>query len=481
VPSEAISKQTAQWPAERAAERLPLEICQRDGIEEPLLCGTLQVPLNRQDPDGTKIGIFVVVIPALEGSSETAWIEHQGGPGFSSLGAARLFAVGGELEGFRARRDVILFDQRGIGESGGISCDALRPNPILRQRFPPELVKSCREELASRKVDLRHYSTSETVDDLDAIRAWLGYQRFDVGGWSYGPRLMLTYMQRYPQRVRTATLVVPVPVDYRRPLDWARFGQGAWEGLAKDCLAEEACARAIPDPKDDFLRLAKRLEVDPIISQFVHPETGETMTARVDRGVLSELLWQTMLSTAGARKLPWLFHQAALGDSAPLIRDQTPTEPGELWFEPLYLSVICPEEVAHIRPDEIDSAVHGTVIGRHYIDSWIETCRIWDLPPAPGTPVVPKTLTIPTLVITGGLDPVALPEYGERIASNLPNSLHVTITERGHNGGDMSHPECLVDLILQFLEQGSVDGLDTTCLTTMKAPPFQTGSTAQSP
>ena len=461
-------------PVLAAAERLPLEVCDRDGVDERLLCGMLPVPRDRADPDAGTFDIRVVVVPALEGPSPTAWAEHQGGPGFSTLHTARLFRRGGPLERFRRNRDVLLFDQRGVGESGALTCDALGPNPILRKRFPIDLVRTCRAELIAAGVDLSLYSTAAAVDDLEAIRAWLGYERFDLGGWSYGSRFMQLYAQRYPARVRTLTLIAPTTIDYRRPLDWARFGDEAYGRLAAACSTDPDCERAIPDPQGDLRRVVERLDKEPIFHTFLHPETGQLEAGRLDGEVIRELFWQGMLGTADGRRLPWLLHRAAQGDFAPLLRDAVPTAPETRWYEPTYLSVVCAEEVPHIRPAEDAEAVRGTVIGRYYLDAWRDACRAWDVPVAPGTPHGPRQHDIPTLVITGEVDPVTPPAYGTRIASFAPTSQHHTIVGRGHSGGDLTNGACFADVLADFVDAGSLEGLDTECLATMKPPPFQT-------
>lgn len=462
-------------PAVAASKRLPLDICHRDGVDEPLLCGFLTVPRDRTEPDAGTLDVRVVVVPALEGASPIAWTEHQGGPGFSSLHVAGLFQRGGPLERFRRHRDVVLFDQRGVGESDVLSCDALGPNPILRRRFPIDLVQACRDQLVNAGVQLSQYSTSAAVDDLEAIRAWLGYEQLDLGGWSYGSRFMQLYAQRYPDRVRTLALIAPTPIDLRRPLDWARFGDDAYGNMAAACGADPVCARAVPDPLGDVRRLVRRLDNEPVLHAFVHPETGRREVGRLDGAVIRELYWQGMLGTAEGRRLPWLLQHAAQGDVAPLLREMVPTEPGDRWYEATYLSVICAEEVAHLREEEQAEAVEGTVIGPYYLDAWREACRVWDVPVAPETPPEPQPHDIPTLIITGDVDPVTPPAYGDRIAAHLPNSLHRIIAGRAHFGGDLTNGTCFSQVLADFVEAGTLKGLDTDCLATMKPPPFPTG------
>lgn len=121
-----------------------------------------------------------------------------------------------------------------------------------------------------------------------------------------------------------------------------------------------------------------------------------------------------------------------------------------------------------------DPATDGTVIGRHYLDAWRETCRVWDVQVAPDTPPEPRPHEIPTLIITGDVDPVTPPAYGDRIAAVLPNSPHRVILGRGHTGGDLTNQDCFADVLADFVEACTLEGLDTACLATMKPPPFPT-------
>ena len=112
--AEQTAETSAAYPAYAAAERLPLEVCAIDGVEEPLLCGALEVYENRTAQTGRKIPIRVVVVPAQEERhTDSAWIDHQGGPRYSMIAQAPYFAKGGFLESFRRNRDIVLIDPRG--------------------------------------------------------------------------------------------------------------------------------------------------------------------------------------------------------------------------------------------------------------------------------------------------------------------------------------------------------------------------------
>ncbi len=94
------------------------------------------------------------------------------------------------------------------------------------------------------------HETKSTADDLEAVRAWLGYSKMNLFSYSYGTRAVLTFMRHYPGSVRSAILWGVVPPDYRRSLYYARDSQTAMERLLADCLADEPCRRAFPNVED---------------------------------------------------------------------------------------------------------------------------------------------------------------------------------------------------------------------------------------
>jgi pimeloyl-ACP methyl ester carboxylesterase len=67
---------------------------------------------------------------------------------------------------------------------------------------------------------------------------------------------------------------------------------------------------------------------------------------------------------------------------------------------------------------------------------------------------------VPVLLMSGNLDPVTPPAFGERVAKQLPNSLHVIFSNASHGGAGW----CGRNLMVEFIEKGSVRGLDTACV-----------------
>ena len=67
------------------------------------------------------------------------------------------------------------------------------------------LLDQCRLDLSER-ADLSLYTTDAFVADLDDVRAALDYDTINLYGASYGTRAALTYLRRFPERVRSVVL-----------------------------------------------------------------------------------------------------------------------------------------------------------------------------------------------------------------------------------------------------------------------------------
>ena len=109
------------------------------------------------------------------------------------------------------------------------------------------LLKQC---LAGYDADLRLYTTPIAMDDLDDVRAYLGYDKINIYGGSYGTRAGLVYLRQHGDRVRTAVLDGVAPTNMRLPLFFPRDVQRAFDRLIADCAADAGCNAKYPDLGD---------------------------------------------------------------------------------------------------------------------------------------------------------------------------------------------------------------------------------------
>src|SRR5258708_29546511 len=94
--------------------------CQVQGFPADALCATFPVWENRDRKSGRKIGLNIVVLPAVgpEHLPDAIFMLH-GGPGGAATDLARGFGL---IQALRARRDIVLVDQPGTGGSDSLDC-----------------------------------------------------------------------------------------------------------------------------------------------------------------------------------------------------------------------------------------------------------------------------------------------------------------------------------------------------------------------
>ena len=249
IPAQTAVAQTQAPNAPR--QKLALEPCRLPGWNEDVRCGQYEVYENREAKTGRKISLRVVVAPSLgEKAAPDPIFYFAGGPG---AGAIDNFSLAGKgfLAGLRRERDLVLVDQRGTGGSNQLPCN-LRGDKndmaaFFSEIFSPERLRACRAEL-EKVADLKLYSTPIAMDDLDEVRAALGYDKINLYGGSYGSTAALAYLRQYPQRVRTATVAGVAPPDMKLPLPFGKGVQKALEHVFADCAADEKCRAAFPAP-----------------------------------------------------------------------------------------------------------------------------------------------------------------------------------------------------------------------------------------
>ena len=79
------------------------------------------------------------------------------------------------------------------------------------------------------------------------------------------------------------------------------------------------------------------------------------------------------------------------------------------------------------------------------------------------------------LIFTGEWDPVTPPANGDAVAHHLPNSLHVIVPDGAHGFGGLEGLDCVQRLNSEFVERGTVKGLDMSCVKKIRRKGFAMG------
>jgi pimeloyl-ACP methyl ester carboxylesterase len=451
-----------------------LKPCRLPGIEEDLSCGKLTVPENRQTRVGRTIELNVVVMPALErGAKEEPLFELAGGPGVAATSAAIFYATEGKE--FRRLCDVVLVDQRGTGESNPLAATPKLKSPqdYLSEMYPITYVEALRSALET-KADLTQYTTPIAMDDLDDVRAWLGYERINLFGLSYGTRAALVYLRQHPQRVRSMILMGVSPMDLKVPLHHARGAQRALDLLFDECARDGRCSSAFPELRREWEEVMAKLKGEPARVAYALPEGGGEVTVEIRADIFAEKLRKHMYSPAGARQVPLVVHQAARGDFSPFLQLMIPKDRSRPDFDAdgVYLSVTCAEDTRFIDQEEAARMNAANPFGNYRVLQQTRACSTWPQRRIPDDYHQPVVSDVPVLLISGNMDPVTPPECGEEVARHLSNSRHVVIPHHAHMPDGLTNVDCLNNLMLEFLAKADPQSLDPGCVATMHPPPF---------
>ena len=461
-----------------AKHRLPgglakLKPCRVDGIDEELFCGKLTVFENRETRTGRTIDLNVVVLPAVNQKNKAEPLfDLAGGPGASSVDAAGFYARDGK--DYRRRHDVVCVDQRGTGESNRLAVWREKtPSYYLSEMYPVNHVQKMRHELEKR-ADLTKYTTSIAMDDLDDVRAWLGYDRINLLGGSYGTRAALVYMRRHPEHVRSAILLAVAPTDLKMPLHHSESAARAMDLLLGECERDTKCSATFPQIRDDWKKVLEQLEKQPARVGFSLPGKSAPTTVEIQRGVFAEKIRTWMYDRDKAARIPLIVHHAADGDFAPFLQQAVAPSIPDFVADGMYLSVTCAEDIPFIDQEEATKLTAGNPFGNYRVFQQMRACGIWPRGEIPPDFLESVQCDAPVLIFSGNMDPVTPPKFGEQVARHLPNSRHVVIPEAAHGVDGLTDPDCFDRIAIEFLDKGDAKNLDVGCVEQMAPPPFAT-------
>jgi pimeloyl-ACP methyl ester carboxylesterase len=463
-------------------QTISLEPCEVRGIEGNVKCGTLEVFENRATKKGRKIRLKVLVLPATGPNRASDPIFYiPGGPGSSATedapGVARQFAK------IRERRDLVFLDQRGTGESHPLNCKFFNekdPQSYLGYFFPLEDVKRCREEL-EKVADLTMYTTPIAMDDLDDVRAALGYQQINIFGGSYGTRASIVYLRQHPKQVRSVILQGAVPTNSFLPRDFAADNERALQLLMDECAADEACSKEFPNLRASAKIVLDRLIQGPVEVEIpignpsaANPGSPTTAKVKLSRDLAAEAIRYMLYNPGAAGRIPLSLHLAASGNFVPLAQLALRYRQGIVatGSNGMYLSITCAEDLPWIKPGEGERVAANTFLGDYRLKQQREACALWPRAKIPSDYAQPVRGTAPVLILTGQLDPVTPPANGDAVARHLPNSLHVVVPFGGHGFGGLIGIDCVERLMTDFVEKGTTKNLDTACINNIKRRPF---------
>lgn len=396
-----------------------------------LQCGTLRVPLDRSAPGGGTVDLAVVV--GGNPGADRTMVFLTGGPGQGgAAAAARVFPRFAEVG---ARQRIVMLDQRGTG-AGALQCPELQDQMRSSDLTVPSeaAVTACATTIGAARA---HYATSDTVADLEDLRAALGAPRWSLDGVSYGSYVAQRYAAAHPDRVDKLVLDSVVPVTGFDPLLTDVYPEVA--RVLRDVCAKSGCDE---DPAE---------AIDATVRRW--PDLGPVLLDVVTGMSVAEPTFQGFL--------PALF-QAAAGNDAPIRtfadgwRSADTTVASSL-SQGLHASTLCLDldfpwggadsdpagraadveaKVGALAPDQL-FPFGATAAGGN---GEVVTCRVWPRTPdswseaeARAAATTLATLGPRTLILAGDRDLSTPLVWAKATAAAMPGSTLVVVPDTGHS------------------------------------------------
>jgi pimeloyl-ACP methyl ester carboxylesterase len=426
-------------------------------------CGELSVLENPSDSSGRRISLYVARVPAINRRKQPdPLFVLAGGPGM----AATTFYTSAAFafERIHRDRDIVLVDQRGTGRSNPLNC-TLGDDDLYRASDAQVTgdAKRCLDAL-QKTADVQFYTTSIAVQDLDRVRAALGYERINLYGASYGTRVAQHYLRRFPARTRTLILDGVVPPQLALGPTTALDAEQALSNIFARCVSNTECHKQFGDPATAYHALRTTLQAHPVAVSLPDPTSGTTSKFEFTTFHLATVLRLASYTAEQAALLPLMLHEAtASADFAPLASQflMVNRSYGDVLSYGMHNSVVCSEDVPFYDLATVNRAeLEKTYLGTAQLDGLRSICSIW--PRGPIDPDFHEALhsDVPALLLSGSDDPVTPPTDADEARRGFTHSVHVVLEGFGH--GQLVAP-CVAEVMARFVSSGKTDGLDVSC------------------
>jgi pimeloyl-ACP methyl ester carboxylesterase len=440
-------------------------------------CGFVTVPLDRAKPGGRTIRVYFERYPRRNRSAPrvSTVVSLEGGPGYP-VSADRA----GRVELWRpvsSRRDLVLVDLRGTGGSAALGCRA------FSRRSAGYVARAgrCAAQIGPKR-DL--FSTSQAVQDVEAVLRSLRAGRIDLYGDSYGTYAAQAYALRFPGRLRSLALDGAYPLPGTDPA-WADLVEAIRLGLERTCSRSPGCPAR--NPVKLVARLADRVRLAPITG-FAPDGDGTRTAVTLDEDALVQLVSSGYWYPGLWRDLPAAIRAAERGDTRPILRLAAETvvveagaSPPRESSEALYLAVIChdypqlwdPATPMALRRAEAEAHIAAYVPGMFAPFSaaaWTGTdyegvlaCLRWPSPARPDPPDPPGAAypDVPTLVLNGDLDTITASSGAREVARRFPGSTFVELANSFHVTALYDWDGCAAAIYVRFVRDLAAG--DTSC------------------
>lgn len=473
IPASAFSPQ-AQPPIDLQPAECPVAVPEGYLLGEDVLCYSLSVPADYDDPGARSIQLAVMVIRASaeDGTRPDPIFFAQGGPGGSTIDLYTSYLFGAHR--LDTTRDFVLLEQRGtLYSTPALYCTEYDDftleylDDILSdeeaERLSREVMQDCLDRLSADGINMADFNSFENARDIESLRIALGYDQINLYGVSYGTLLAQHYMRFYPENLRSVILDGVVPPERNLYLDVLRYENRAFRYLFDSCQADPVCSANYPNLEDIFYQAIATLDEAPVSLVLLDLDNNTSHDAVLDGASFYGSSFQMLYNSTLSRLLPRIIYDVNRGDHEILGKVLSLLTFDRTMSYGMYYSVMCAED-GEFDPARIDkSGIRPEILEFNdgAPESILATCDAWNVPLLPEEANQPVRSDVPTLLLSGGFDPVTPVENAELVARNLSRSYSILFPWGAH--GQLFDNPC-ADQIIQGFWDSPVDAPNTACM-----------------
>jgi len=397
-----------------------------------------------------------------------------GGPGSGIELLREIASSGGIPASVRERYDIIGFDQRGVSNPLRVDCDQLgnaEPPPYPRDQTAVQalvddatmLANACAAEYSD---SLQWVGSNAVVQDMEIMRSMLNTPKLNIIGASFGARITMLYLERYPEA--SGRIVLDAPLRPNGKLDSLLLETSTAQQRSFEQMLY-ACGTTLPDCDRATVEAAFVARVNSLIDNE-DQETLEAflllLTIGIEESDNGEFLAPLLIDYAFSgdpRNMFALIQEFGVDDGDE--QDNVEGDEGDNASITLERAVICADD--NSRPS-VESLL--STLGRlnEVSDFFAEdllplaaTCVGW--PEALDPMVDVQTTDAPASLVIGGSEDVNTPiswavETAEAVGGVFLSSDHLGHTVVFERGND-----CVDSIVVEFLIDGNLPSEGTVC------------------
>ena len=401
--------------------------------------GFLEVPENRHKKESRKLRLPVLRYRSESTPAGTPVVYLSGGPGGSAAAMLRIRYMRELFKKIARNHDILLLEQRGTP-----LCEPTLYWPAA-ESFPPDIFtteqraleimrersKKAVDHFRLQGADLAGYTTTESADDIEALRLALGVPELSLLGFSYGTHLTLATVKRHESKLDRVVLIGTEGLD--QTLKYPSVYDRQLENLSNLAAEVPPIREYVPNMKKLFERLLQKLDQEPVVIEIRDTRTKKTLQAKLGKFGLQALLRFDLGDGNDFVDFPRVLYKMDQGDFSgiqPYLERRYNQFGSGIQGVSYYMDLASwasSERIARIR-EEAKTSLFGNSMNFPMMD----VADIWGNPDLGDEFRAPVRAELPALFISGTLDVNTPPYQAAEIVKGFKNGHHLIVEYAGH-------------------------------------------------